>query len=91
MTMVGATMVGATMVGTTMMLKPDRLRVHMRAAAGVKRDADRVPGRHADHRLREQEEREHEAKQGVTHGAGEECEMYRLDRGRGQGGCGLSP
>lgn len=75
----------------TMMLEPDRLRVHMRAAAGVKRDADRVPGRHADHRLREQEEREHEAKQGVTHGAGEECEMYRLDRGRGQGGCGLSP
>jgi hypothetical protein len=29
-----------------------------------------VPGRHADQTLREQEEREHEAEEGVTHGAG---------------------
>lgn len=57
------------MVMTTV-LEPDRLGVHMRAAAGVKRDADRVPGRHADQTLREQEEREHEAEEGVTHGAG---------------------
>ena len=57
------------MVMTTV-LEPDRLGVHMRAAAGVKRDADRVPGRHADQPLREQEEREHEAEEGVTHGAG---------------------
>jgi len=48
------------------------LAVHMRPAAGVERDADGVPGRHADHHLREQEERKHEAEGGAAHGAGEE-------------------
>ena len=77
------------MVMTTV-LEPDRLGVHMRAAAGIKRDADRVPGRHADQPLREQKEREHEAEEGVTHGAGGECSMYRPNRARGQGGPDLS-
>lgn len=50
--------------------------VHMRAAAGVERDADGVPGRHADHHLREQEERKHEAEAEAAHGAYEESSMY---------------
>jgi hypothetical protein len=82
---------GADMtVVVTMMVEPDRLGMDMRAAAGLKRDADRVPWRHADHHLRKQEERKHEAEHGAAHGAGEEYEMYRPIRALGQGGYSLS-
>jgi hypothetical protein len=46
--------------------------MHVQAAARVEHDADGVPGRHADHHLREQEKRKHEAEGGLAHGACEE-------------------
>lgn len=69
----------------------DGLCVHMRTAAGIKRDADRMPGRHAHDDLREQDEREHEADGKAVHGAVEGRGMYRPDLGAGQGGWSVRP
>lgn len=68
------------------MLEPGGRRVVVRAAAGGERDADRLPGRHADDRLRKQEERKHETEQELAHRADEGREMYRPIRTVGQGG-----
>lgn len=47
-------------------------RVQMPATTGLQCDADGVPWRHADHHLREQEERKHEADAETAHGAFED-------------------